>query len=1028
MLPGHSHGSVLTARCAHCPLNSLPDAQDVVCVAIQRNHPPYCWAMDPTHPQRNPAFQEVIVNKSLGKPTAKTGCSSCQQSAQRMPAPVINHRVAVVVISHNYGRYLTEALDSVLQQTHAAAEVLVVDDASSDNTADVARSYQDRGVKYLRVEHRHVHKAREAGFLATTSPVLCFLDADDVLEPDYLIRGLSFFSTPEIGIVYSDVQTFGDQRGRINYPLFDRSRLDCQNYMHAGSLVRREALTRSNAFNEPPPNQPYADWYLWRKIVAAGFSAAKSPAIYRYRRHGQAMLLNTSLTYRKRAEIDREIVTIFTPLSGRVWAWKAYWRWLKTQAWPRAQVRLVLADTSQNDRFHRLVRKSVFQLGYQDVRIYKQNVGSSGLADEVRITHQDAVRSAVKRIYARFASDLNTPYALVVEDDVLPTTDVISQLFDGMDHDVAAIGAPYPSRFINGTVSWGLDNRIPAAKAAGIGEVGGTGFGCTLLRRAVLATESFTAQPGDTGDYDVDFSKRVRQRGWKWRMHWDCPAEHRTPTSKPCAAPVVSSVGPEPTVSVIIAAHNNGAFLRDAIESARNQSQPPLEILYSDDASTDNSLKIAAEFPDVRVLPGDRQGACNTRNHAVSAARGNYLLHLDGDDILPQNYLAQRLAVVKANPDAAFVYGAAQAFGGSWNYYWEAPEWSAERLWSGNYVNTSTLIRRDAFENVGRWRETIGTAWDWDLALRLAKAGYRGVHDPRAFLLYRHHAESHSQLAGFKEHTTGREAIRMKSLVRTLHCSLKIAAVISGRLPQLFESWLERLVANVRYRRETLARETLYSPWGRLDIPAPNLEVLYTGPAAHFDQIQQALHAAEEFDAVSVTHAEWRNSATTEAARRSAVATFLANSYNQLLSEEQMVWLVEDDVLPPEFALHRLSQALLQADYPRYAVSGLYRNRHVPEQFVAHRWDGKNPATIQTLTHAPQQPEFFDMAGTGCLLIFRPFARHSFASHYQDIPAHDWRWCLDLKQYKQPWHPAEKQVLVLPDVLCQHYQTESRWV
>lgn len=94
-----------------------------------------------------------------------------------MPVP---SSVAVVIVCHNYGRFLQEAIESVLSQTRQADEIVIVDDASDDETAAVARQYGDRS-RYVRIDARHVHSARAAGFLATTSEVICFLDADDRL-------------------------------------------------------------------------------------------------------------------------------------------------------------------------------------------------------------------------------------------------------------------------------------------------------------------------------------------------------------------------------------------------------------------------------------------------------------------------------------------------------------------------------------------------------------------------------------------------------------------------------------------------------------------------------------------------------------------------------------------------------------------------------------------------------------------------------------------------------------------------------
>ena len=119
----------------------------------------------------------------------------------------------------------------------------------------------------------------------TQSEVICFLDADDVLPHDYLERGLPLFESPEVGIVYTDVELFGDRSGRQLMPEWDHVEFDRENFMHAGSLVRRMAIEIADAFREPDLLEAHEDWLVWRRVVAAGWIGSKQSAVYRYRRH-----------------------------------------------------------------------------------------------------------------------------------------------------------------------------------------------------------------------------------------------------------------------------------------------------------------------------------------------------------------------------------------------------------------------------------------------------------------------------------------------------------------------------------------------------------------------------------------------------------------------------------------------------------------------------------------------------------------------------------------------------------------------
>ena len=107
--------------------------------------------------------------------------------------------VSFVVPAHDEARLLGATLDAL----HGAAialnlshEVLVVDDASTDATADIA---SDHGARVLRVEHRHIAATRNAGAHATTHPILVFVDADTLIDAPVLQAALSALEGGAVG-------------------------------------------------------------------------------------------------------------------------------------------------------------------------------------------------------------------------------------------------------------------------------------------------------------------------------------------------------------------------------------------------------------------------------------------------------------------------------------------------------------------------------------------------------------------------------------------------------------------------------------------------------------------------------------------------------------------------------------------------------------------------------------------------------------------------------------------------------------
>ena len=121
-------------------------------------------------------------------------------------------RVSVVIPTYNRAPFLPQALESVFAQTCQDFELIVVDDGSDDDTPQVVAGRDDR-LRYLRLEHRGVSAARNAGLAAASAPYLAFLDSDDLWAPEMLATGIDYMEThPECGLVCSDFAV-GETRG-----------------------------------------------------------------------------------------------------------------------------------------------------------------------------------------------------------------------------------------------------------------------------------------------------------------------------------------------------------------------------------------------------------------------------------------------------------------------------------------------------------------------------------------------------------------------------------------------------------------------------------------------------------------------------------------------------------------------------------------------------------------------------------------------------------------------------------------------
>ena len=121
----------------------------------------------------------------------------------------MDQRVAVIIPAYNGSTLLPETLDSILGQTLPAAEIVVVDDGSTDDLDECIRQYEPKGVRFLRTPNRGVNAARNAGAGATSSPWLAFTDQDDLWLPHKLRRQMDLLEcAPDCQYCISDFRRF----------------------------------------------------------------------------------------------------------------------------------------------------------------------------------------------------------------------------------------------------------------------------------------------------------------------------------------------------------------------------------------------------------------------------------------------------------------------------------------------------------------------------------------------------------------------------------------------------------------------------------------------------------------------------------------------------------------------------------------------------------------------------------------------------------------------------------------------------
>lgn len=459
--------------------------------------------------------------------------------------------VAVVITCHNYGQYLGGCIESVLNQTLMPSEILVVDDSSSDDTLDIATLYHKQGVRYIRCNCSHPSGARNEGAKNTTSSLLLFLDADDMLAPNYIEKCHKCMKDPTVAIAYADMQHFGHEKKIFGAPEFNREELMKRNYISSHALMRRQVFDLVGGYRITP-NTPNEDWDLYRRILKYPWKAKKAHTMVLYRKHDSNRLptfAKKNLDYWQTTRLLNNPITIFTPFAGRKEVLDKFIDSLKNLDFDHSLIRFHCFDTSNNEEFANILKMKLSLLDFGRITYTSaplpefwnhspQSLIHNRLnSEKVQYYHDMALVYA----YNNMILSCDTEYVLALEDDVALSPDALSRLIKTIRYpETVAVVASYPCHLQGYQMVWKLDKngcvKHPAKKRSGIERIDGAGFGCSLFRTSALASTPIYTRVYEPIShwYDHNAFAHLRTQG-EILCNWDVEVEHMKTNRSPLA-------------------------------------------------------------------------------------------------------------------------------------------------------------------------------------------------------------------------------------------------------------------------------------------------------------------------------------------------------------------------------------------------------------------------------------------------------------------------------------------------------------
>ncbi|MHB1398928.1 MAG: glycosyltransferase family 2 protein [Trichloromonadaceae bacterium] len=192
--------------------------------------------------------------------------------------------VSIVIAGFNYGRYLPEAIESALNQSYKAIEVIYIDDGSTDDSLEIAQRYP---ITVLAQENQWVAAARNNAVEFAKGKYIFFLDADDLLQPQAIEHCLQLMadSPPGVGYIYGQMEYFEYKQGFFASREFSPRDLARSNYICVSSLLRREDFLRVGGFDRAMV-EGREDWDLYVRLLHHGVHGRFLPEpLIRCRKH-----------------------------------------------------------------------------------------------------------------------------------------------------------------------------------------------------------------------------------------------------------------------------------------------------------------------------------------------------------------------------------------------------------------------------------------------------------------------------------------------------------------------------------------------------------------------------------------------------------------------------------------------------------------------------------------------------------------------------------------------------------------------
>ena len=181
-----------------------------------------------------------------------------------------NKRVSIIIPCYNQAQYVSEAIESALNQTYKNVEIVVINDASTDNSSDVIKPYANKHPNIIFLdekENKGVVESRNLAILKCNGDYILPVDADDKIDATFCEKAVKILnSNNEIRIVYSRIQFFGHINKEFKLEAFNPNRIIFNNCIPNTAMYRKSDFISVGGYKDYMKDG-WEDWNLWLSIL-----------------------------------------------------------------------------------------------------------------------------------------------------------------------------------------------------------------------------------------------------------------------------------------------------------------------------------------------------------------------------------------------------------------------------------------------------------------------------------------------------------------------------------------------------------------------------------------------------------------------------------------------------------------------------------------------------------------------------------------------------------------------------------------